>query len=219
MSSVCKEMSFRQEAVWRVREQQGAQGPLTSSKGPGRMGIHHHEQGTAFPSRGISYLSKNASVHDCLCVQNKKNSLCRLKINHASWSKSCEPCWMWQLPNLSPWTTAGSSRGQKTAQEGGAREELMGPLRRLVKRRSILHQGQGREVTGSASFQRSSGRIPHGSARLSATRPRKKGAESLRTTSCVWVCLIHGAEEVCYSKKNKTKPVCNVPKCKELHIE
>jgi hypothetical protein len=25
----------------------------------------------------------------------------------------------------------------------------------------------------------------------------------LRTTSCAWVCLIHGAEEVCYSKKNK----------------
>jgi hypothetical protein len=40
-----------------VREEQGAQSQLTPSKGPGRMGICHHEQGTAFPSKGISFLS------------------------------------------------------------------------------------------------------------------------------------------------------------------
>ncbi len=32
-------------------------------------------------------------------------------------------------------------------------------------------------------------------------------------------CLLHSAEEVCYSKTYNTKPVCSVPECKELHIE
>ncbi len=43
---------------------------LTSSKGPERMGIRHHEQGTAFPSKGISFLSLSLSdMHPLLfCV-------------------------------------------------------------------------------------------------------------------------------------------------------
>jgi hypothetical protein len=31
-------------------------------------------------------------------------------------------------------------------------------------------------------------------------------------------CLLHCAEEVCYSKTYKMKPVCTIPECKELHI-
>jgi hypothetical protein len=60
-----------------VREEQGAQRQLTSSKGHEGMGISHYVQGTAFPSKGIfclSFLSlsKNAPAPDFLCVQNKK---------------------------------------------------------------------------------------------------------------------------------------------------
>ncbi len=81
-----------------MREEQGVQGQLTSSKGLERMGNSHHEQGTALPSKGIFLLSflslnKNAPARDCLCVQNKKNSMCRLKINHASGSESCIYSW------------------------------------------------------------------------------------------------------------------------------
>ncbi len=70
-----------------MREEQGEERQLTSSKVPERMGIRRHEQGTAFPSKGISFLSflslnKNVPAHDCLCVQNKK--VCRLKINNTS---------------------------------------------------------------------------------------------------------------------------------------
>jgi hypothetical protein len=41
------------------------------------MGISHFVQGTAFPSKGIVFLSflslsKNAPAPDFLCVQNKK---------------------------------------------------------------------------------------------------------------------------------------------------
>ncbi len=32
-------------------------------------------------------------------------------------------------------------------------------------------------------------------------------------------CLLHGIEEECYLRTYKTKPVCTVPECKELHIE
>jgi hypothetical protein len=32
-------------------------------------------------------------------------------------------------------------------------------------------------------------------------------------------CQLRSAEEVCYSKTYKTKPVCSVPECKELHSE
>jgi hypothetical protein len=37
---------------------QWAQGQLTSSKGPVKMGIRNHEQGIAFPSKNIFPLSK-----------------------------------------------------------------------------------------------------------------------------------------------------------------
>jgi hypothetical protein len=40
-----------------VPDRNSEQRQLISSKRPGRMGIHHHEQGTAFPSKGISFLS------------------------------------------------------------------------------------------------------------------------------------------------------------------
>ncbi len=39
-----------------VRKDKGCKGQLTSSKGPGRMGIRHHEQGTAFQVRAFSVL-------------------------------------------------------------------------------------------------------------------------------------------------------------------
>jgi hypothetical protein len=55
MSSVCKWMSFWWEAGAGVRRAQGALRQLTSSKVPGRMGIRHHEQGTAFPSNGVFF--------------------------------------------------------------------------------------------------------------------------------------------------------------------
>jgi hypothetical protein len=32
-------------------------------------------------------------------------------------------------------------------------------------------------------------------------------------------CLLHSAEEVCYSETYKTKLVCPIPECKEWHIE
>jgi hypothetical protein len=32
-------------------------------------------------------------------------------------------------------------------------------------------------------------------------------------------CLLHNAEEVCYSKTYKMKPVCTEPECKEQHIK
>jgi hypothetical protein len=45
----------------------------------------------------------------------------------------------------------------------------------------------------------------------------RKGVESSKTTSSApSACPI---EEVCYSKTYKTKLVCSVPECKELHIE
>ncbi len=70
-----------------MREMQGAQGQLASSKGPDKMGIRNHEQGIAFPSKDIFPLSKYAPAWVlCMCVQNKNNSLGRLKINHASGS-------------------------------------------------------------------------------------------------------------------------------------
>ncbi len=40
-----------------MREEQGAQRQLTSSKGPERMGIRHHDQATALPSKDILILS------------------------------------------------------------------------------------------------------------------------------------------------------------------
>ncbi len=77
-----------------VREMQGAQGQLTSSQGPVRMGICHHEHGIAFPIKNIFLLGKYAPTWIFYeCVQNKKSSLCRLKINHRSGSEPCVYSW------------------------------------------------------------------------------------------------------------------------------
>jgi hypothetical protein len=67
---------------------------LTLSKKPGRMGIHNHETGTAFPSKGISYLyiilTNDIITILIVCARKKKvDSLCRLKINQASGSDTC----------------------------------------------------------------------------------------------------------------------------------
>jgi hypothetical protein len=63
------------------------------------MGIRHHEQGTAFPSKRV-FFSFFLFFMNCapplifvLCTLNKKGSLCRLKINHASGSESCVYSW------------------------------------------------------------------------------------------------------------------------------
>jgi hypothetical protein len=59
MLSVCKnKCSVGRKQMREVTEMQGAQGQLTSSKGPERMGIRHHEQGIAFPSKNIFLLTK-----------------------------------------------------------------------------------------------------------------------------------------------------------------
>jgi hypothetical protein len=66
------------------------QGQLTSSKGPVRMGVRHHEQGIAYPSKIIFLLSKYAPAWDFVYVcRIKKSSLCRLKINHAWRAELC----------------------------------------------------------------------------------------------------------------------------------
>ncbi len=79
-----------------VRKEQVAQRQLTSSKGAERMGIRHHEQGTAFPSKGISfflYLSKYASTSSRvrknkkeLSVQVKIKQRVRIQIMHSLYS-------------------------------------------------------------------------------------------------------------------------------------
>jgi hypothetical protein len=72
-----------------VRETKGSQGQLTSSKGPRRMGNSCHEE----PFK-VSYLiSANMDPLDFVCVQNKKSSLCRLKINHLLGSNICVYAW------------------------------------------------------------------------------------------------------------------------------
>jgi hypothetical protein len=48
-----------------LREIQGEKGQLTSSKGPERMGICHHEQGIAFPSKNIFFLKQ---IHTGLSI-------------------------------------------------------------------------------------------------------------------------------------------------------
>jgi hypothetical protein len=75
-----------------VRETQGTQGQLTSSKGPERMGNSCHEKGITLRSK-LSPLSKYQIRTRLIfmCVQSKKSYMCRLKINHAciySWYSS-----------------------------------------------------------------------------------------------------------------------------------
>jgi hypothetical protein len=79
-----------------VREGRGRNEKLASSKGPARMGIRHRDRGTAFPSKGFSfYFLSYLNMYPMyryniyLCVLDKKETLCRLKINHASGSETC----------------------------------------------------------------------------------------------------------------------------------
>jgi hypothetical protein len=67
---------------------------LTSSK---RMGVRHHEQGTALPSKGIFFLSffihyAPAPIY-VLCVHSKKGLSVQVKINHTSGSESSVYSW------------------------------------------------------------------------------------------------------------------------------
>jgi hypothetical protein len=96
-------MFFWREAGAGVRGEQGGQRQLTSSKGPERKGIHHHEQGTAFPREFfLSFYSLNVAhpLSYFARYTNKKGSLCRLKINHASGSKSCVYSWYTGLHSI-----------------------------------------------------------------------------------------------------------------------
>ncbi len=77
------------------------------SKGLGRMGIRYHDQGTAFPSKGFSFpLIRSMHLwYHCnmyLCMLDKKDSLFRLKINHASESETCVYSW-YTGPHGSAW--------------------------------------------------------------------------------------------------------------------
>jgi hypothetical protein len=70
-----------------VREAQGAERQLTSSKGPARMVNSPPLIRDSLPSKDLlslfSLLKKmHLFVMVCVC-KIKKNSLCRLKINHA----------------------------------------------------------------------------------------------------------------------------------------
>jgi hypothetical protein len=72
-------MSFWLEAGGGVRRGQGEKRQLTLSKGPGRMGIRRHGQGTDFPSKGVReffLLSITHPSYFMLCMLNKKESLC-----------------------------------------------------------------------------------------------------------------------------------------------
>ncbi len=51
-----------------MRETQGSQGQLTSSKGPSRMGNSCHEE----PFKVSNLISANMDPLDFVCVQNKK---------------------------------------------------------------------------------------------------------------------------------------------------
>jgi hypothetical protein len=64
---------------------QGVQWELALSKGPARMGICHHHEGTAFPSKGsffsFSYLNMHPTHHYnvYLCVLVKKRLSVQVK--------------------------------------------------------------------------------------------------------------------------------------------
>jgi hypothetical protein len=49
-------MSFWQGAGARGEGRERGTKAVDLSKGPERIGIHHHEQGTTFPSKGVSFL-------------------------------------------------------------------------------------------------------------------------------------------------------------------
>ncbi len=67
-----------------VREGKGHNGQLTSSKGQGRTGISHHKKGP--PSFFVTCTLGIIITCICVCLI-KRDSLCKLKINHASGSK------------------------------------------------------------------------------------------------------------------------------------
>jgi hypothetical protein len=71
---------------------QGAQGQFTSSKGPERMGNLQPWTRITFPSKILSF-SNYGPGWFFMCVQKKKSSLCRLKINHTSGSETCVYSW------------------------------------------------------------------------------------------------------------------------------
>jgi hypothetical protein len=48
--------------------------------------------------------------------------------------------------------------------------------------------------------------------------PEERSKIILDNKLCLF-CLLHGTEEVCFSKTYKTKLVYHIPKCEELHIE
>jgi hypothetical protein len=58
------------------------------------MGIRDHEQGTAFPSKGVFFFKNYTPAFIFIsCMLDKKGSMCRIKINHVSGSESCVCSW------------------------------------------------------------------------------------------------------------------------------
>jgi hypothetical protein len=77
-----------------VKEMQGMQGQLTSNKGPERMGNSHHEKGIAIQSKLFPFRKYQICTRLIfMCIQNEKNYLCRLTINHAFGSETCVYSW------------------------------------------------------------------------------------------------------------------------------
>ncbi len=71
---------FGRKQVWGVRGELGVQKQLTSSKGPERMRICHHEQETAFQVRKFIFIlsfifSKYAPARDLLVCTKQKRAL------------------------------------------------------------------------------------------------------------------------------------------------
>jgi hypothetical protein len=58
---------------------QGAQGQLTSSKGPEWIRIRRHEKGIGFPSKLLLLAKSKYHPLDLMCVQNKKEFSVQVK--------------------------------------------------------------------------------------------------------------------------------------------
>ncbi len=58
---------------------QGAQGQLTTSKGPQRVGNLYHEKGIAFPSKVFCSSKQQICTSFFMCVQNKKELAVQVK--------------------------------------------------------------------------------------------------------------------------------------------
>jgi hypothetical protein len=50
------------------------------------------------------------------------------------------------------------------------------------------------------------------------THPPEKRNKIIRDNNLCPFCLLHGADEICYSKIYGAKPAYQAPECKELHI-